>query len=78
MAEKDTNNLDVYDWLDVAEHNRWRRRCPKCGGEDVKYGIHNKATAGCELSVRCNECRNEETGDNSGSDAERMVRDWHE
>ena len=78
MAEKDTGDWGVYDWLDVAEYNRWNRRCPKCGGDDVKYATHNKAATGRELSVHCNACGYGEAGNNSGSDAERLVRDWHD
>lgn len=78
MAEKDTKNWDVYDWLDIAEYNNWKRRCPMCGETDVKYAVHEKSIIGCELSVRCNDCKHCDRGDNRGDDAERLVREWHE
>ena len=75
MAEKTTANWDVYDWLDVYASQK--RRCPKCGDHDVKYGVHNP-TRGYSLSVVCNACRHSDKGQNSGADAERLVSDWHE
>ena len=76
MAERDTSNWNIYDYLDAASYNGWKRRCPKCGETDVKFAIHTKAIAGCEVSVRCNDCGHEESGDMP--DTERLVRAWHE
>lgn len=78
MAEKDTSTWDVYDWIDVMDNNGLKRRCPNCGDSDVKYAVHSKAQVGCELSVKCNACGRCDQGNNSGADAERMVRDWHQ
>lgn len=69
---------DIYDWLHFADAHGWHRRCPKCGDEDVKYATHSKEIVFCELSVRCNACRHEDSGDNSGADVERMICEWHE
>ena len=75
VACRDTR--DVYYWQEQMELNRKKRHCPKCGSDDFKYAIHDKATRGFGLSVVCNDCHHEETGDNFGADAERMVIGWH-
>jgi hypothetical protein len=79
MAEKDTAEFGVYDWLDVMEYNRAKRRCPKCGGIDVKFALHSRqGIDSSHMSVLCNECKHSDSGLNSGPDAERIVREWHE
>ena len=69
---------DIYEWLNFALVNKWKRRCPVCGDGDVKYAIHSKDIVGCELSVRCNNCRKEDCGNNSGEDVKRLTIEWHE
>lgn len=79
MAEKDTSNWGVYDWLDVMAYNRIKRRCPKCGEIDVKFAIHSRGgVMSSHVSVCCNGCRHGDEGQNSGADVERIVREWHE
>ena len=78
MASENMEKWDLYDYLDFAERQGWKRRCPKCGGVDVKYALHSQNISGCELSVRCNDCREEDTGNNSGEDVRRLVYNWHD
>lgn len=79
MAEKDTSAWDLYDWIDVMEHNRAKRRCPKCGETDVKFAIHSRGgIMSSHFSVLCNDCRHSDEGENRGADVERIVREWHE
>ena len=68
---------DIFDWLEYAKLQRWKRCCPEGGSDDVKYAAHDKNTVGCDLSVLCNECKSTEMGDNNTRDIERIVRGWH-
>lgn len=77
-ADKDVgDDLDVYDWLETADIVNWRRCCPKCKSDDVKYAVHSGPIKE-KLSVMCNSCRHYDSGLNSGADAERLVTEWHE
>lgn len=63
---------DIFDAMDA--HPERKRRCPKCGDDDVKFGNHDKAYRGFTTSVHCNECKADETS----NDAETLFLRWSE
>ena len=52
-------------------------RAAKCGSSNIKFGVHDQAHSGFELSVTCGDCHHFDKGANTGADAERMVMGWH-
>jgi len=54
--------MDIYDILD--KYGDLPRSCPKCGGDDVKFGNHSKEYRGFTTSAQCSQCHYSESGDN--------------
>ena len=67
--------MDIYDVLD--KYGDLPRRCPKCGSDDVKFGVHDpayKGTLGISTSASCRDpdCDYSESGD----DPEALFLKW--
>lgn len=72
-----TSSDPFWDALDAVEAEGLVRECPNCHErpDDVKFAIHSKRIAGCDISALCNDCKHSQQCDMSG--AEPLARRWH-
>jgi len=72
-----TSSDPFWDALDKVEAEGLVRECPNCHEQpdDVKFAIHSKRIAGCDLSALCNSCHHSQQCDMGA--AESLVRRWH-
>lgn len=72
-----TSSDPFWDALDAVDAEGLVRECPNCHErpDDVKFAIHSKRIAGCDISAHCNDCNHSQQCDMSGAEA--LVRRWH-
>lgn len=64
--------MDIFEAIEKHGVEPGARRCPACGGDDVKFATHDARAVTYSHSARCADCGHSDTS----TDPEQLVLRW--